>query len=311
VARGSEGRVPVKPAPFDYLAAASTQEAVEALARTDGDARVLAGGQSLVLEMHYRRSRPGLVVDINRVPGLDRLDVDGASLRVGPLVRHRAFESSRAAPGPLGRLLSQTARHIAHPPIRALGTLAGSVAWAHPAAEWCTVATALDAEVELRSTTGTRSVGAADYFHGPHSTARRPDELVTAVRVPLLPDEAGVGFAEHRRTQASFAQVAVVAGLTLRDGEVGGVWLGLANAADTPVRARAAERSLLGTRAGPAAFDRAGRIAADQDADPRPEPHADVEYRRHVVAVLVGRALARAHRDAEAARSGGEQWTSS
>jgi carbon-monoxide dehydrogenase medium subunit len=300
----------VKPAAFDYLAPSTVHEAVDALADTGRQTQVLAGGQSLILEMHYRRSRPDLVVDINRVRDLDHLRVNDGVLHVGALVRHRVFESAQVAPGPLGRLLSLAVVNIAHPPIRALGTMAGSLAYAHPAAEWCTIAVALDADIELHGLSGVRMIGARDYFHGPHQTARRPQELITTVRLPLLGNTTGVGFVEHRRTHASFALIAVVATLTVLDGVIAEARIGLANAADRPVRAYAAERSLIGAEADQPVsdrrlsehhpFGRAGRIAAERDADPRAQPHADVEYQRQVIAILVGRALCQASADRRA-----------
>jgi carbon-monoxide dehydrogenase medium subunit len=303
-ARHENSGEPVKPAAFDYFAPSTVREAVEALADTGRRSQVLAGGQSLMLDLHYRRSRPDLVVDINRVRDLDHLDVNDGALHVGALVRHRVFESPQVAPGPLGRLLSLVVINIAHPPIRALGTMAGSLAYAHPAAEWCTTALALDADIELHGPSGVRVIGARDYFHGPHRTARQPQELITGVRLPLLSDTTGVGFAEQRRTHASFAQIAVVATLTVLDGVIAEARIGLANAADTPVRAHAAEQSLIGAEAdqpvsdhGPPEdhpFDRAGRIAAERDAHPHDQPYADVEYQRQVIAVLVGRALRQA-----------------
>jgi carbon-monoxide dehydrogenase medium subunit len=287
----------VKPPVFDYVAPRSVREAVEALGDPARDAAVIAGGQSLLLEMHLTRRAPGLVVDINRVAGLDGLGVDGDALRVGALVRHAAFEAPHAVPGPLGALLGQAVTNIAHPPIRARGTLVGSLAWAHPASEWCALALALDAGIALRDGDGTRQVAARDYFLGPYRTARRPRELITSVRFPLLGDDTGVGFLEHRRTHFSFATVAVSATLTVRDGVIGETRIGLANAADRPVRARAAERSLLGAEPAGDLFERAGRVAAEQDAAPVAEPYADAGYKRQVVAVLVGRALRRAAAD--------------
>ena len=301
----------MKPAAFDYLAPRTVPEAVDALADTGRRAQVLAGGQSLMLDLHFRRAHPGLLVDINRVRDLGYLDVDDGVLRVGALVRHRVFESPQVAPGPLGRLLALAVVNIAHPPIRALGTMAGSLGYAHPAAEWCTTALTLDAGIELQSRDGVRVVGARDYFHGPHRTARRPQELITAVRLPLLGAGTGVGFAEHRRTHASFAQIAVVATLTAPDGVITEARVGLANAADRPIRAYAAERSLIGAEAdrplpsgerpdGAHPFGRAGRIAAERDADPRAQPYASVDYQRQVIAVLVGRALRQAAADRRA-----------
>lgn len=304
----------MKPAVFDYLVPETVQEAVDALAEAGERARILAGGQSLILEMRYRRCRPDLVVDINRVRGLGHLRVEEDGLQVGALVRHRAFESPEAGWGPLGRLLSLAVVNIAHPPIRALGTMVGSLAWAHPAAEWCAVAVTLDAEIELRGPAGARTVAARDYFHGPHLTECRPEEMITAVRLPLLDDSAGVSFAEQRRTHAGFAQVAVAVTLTVLNGVITQARIGLANVADRPVRAHAAELSLIGAQIGSFLYDpalfglalvgsassgdhpfgRAARIAAEGDADPGARPYADVEYQRQVVAVLVSRALHRA-----------------
>jgi carbon-monoxide dehydrogenase medium subunit len=294
----------VKSAAFDYTAPRTVREALDALGDTRQRAQVLAGGQSLVLEMHLQRSSPDLVVDINRVAELGHMRVNGDTLQVGALVRHSVFESPQAVPGPLGRLFSLAVVNIAHPPIRARGTMVGSLAWAHPASEWCAIAVALDAEVVLQSPGSAREVAARDFFHGPHRTARHPRELITSVRFPLLGDDTGVGFIEHRRTHFCFAQVAVAATLTVRDGVISEAKIGLANCADRPLRARAAEQALIGAEMGPLAaghrlpedhpFTRAGRIAAEQDAAPLAEPYADVEYRRQAIAVLVGRTLCQA-----------------
>ncbi|WP_067135680.1 FAD binding domain-containing protein [Microtetraspora malaysiensis] len=294
----------MKPAAFDYVAPRTVDEALNALGDTRRDVRVLAGGQSLILEMHLQRIRPDLVVDINRVAGLDRLSVNDGTVEIGALVRHGVFESPQAVPGPLGRLFALAAVNIAHPPIRACGTMVGSLAWAHPASEWCAIALALDAAIEVRSTGGAREIAARDYFRGPFQTARARDELITSVRFPLPADGTGVGFMEHRRTHFCFAQVAVAAALSAQDGLISDARIGLVNCADRPIRAHAAEQVLIGREItvpavgnrlpGGHPFARAGRIAADQDAAPLAEPYADPEYRRQVIAVLVGRTLRQA-----------------
>lgn len=281
----------MKPAQFDYVAARSPDDVVAALA--DGTTHVLAGGQSLVLEMNFRSVRPRRLVDINGVAGFGDIALDPAVLRVGPLVRHRAFESD-AVPGPLGVLLRRVAHHIAHPPIRARGTMAGSLAYAHPAAEWPALAAALDAEIELRGPGGSRVVRAGEFFTGPFRTARRPDELLAEVRLPLLPAGTAVGFVEHRRTRASFAQLAALAAVTVADGRVVTASVGLVNAADRPVRATAAEAALIGRALDDDAIADAARAAARDDADPGPQPYADIAYQRHAVAVLTRRALTQA-----------------
>jgi carbon-monoxide dehydrogenase medium subunit len=290
----------VKLPPFDYRAAGSVDEAVSVLAEHGPAAAVLAGGQSLLLELRYRRHRPALLLDIN--PLADRLGLarDGAALRVGALVRHAALERL-TGDDPLSVLLRQVARYVAHPPIRTRGTLAGSLAWAHPAAEWCAAAVALDAAVTLRGRGGERTVAAAAWFRGPLRTARQPDELVTEVRLPLLADGTGVGFAEHRRTAASFALAAAVAAVRVVDGRIASARIGLANAADVPLRAAAAEEALRGAEPTGAALDAAAEAAA-AGADPVAEEHCPVGYRRQVVRVLVRRSLDQAISGADGAQ---------
>lgn len=285
----------MKPAAFDYVAVHTVGEALAALDAPE--AHVLAGGQSLVLEMNFRNLRPGRVVDINPVAEFDALDHANGALHVGPLVRHRTFEEP-VDDGPLGRLLQAVAHHIAHPPIRARGTMVGSLAYAHPAAEWPAVAVALGAELELADAGGRRTISAEDFFLGPFRTARRPGELVFGVRLPTLDPGTGVGFVEHRRTAASFADLAALATLRLRDGQVERVRVGLVNSANRPVRAHEAERVLVGTAPSAHALTAAGHAAAEDDADPREQPYAGVAYQRHAVAVLVRRALEIAVQDA-------------
>ncbi|MEV5544434.1 FAD binding domain-containing protein [Saccharopolyspora shandongensis] len=301
----------MKPAAFDYVVPRTVGDAVEALGDTSRKAQVIAGGQSLILEMHLQRIRPELVVDINRIPELDRMIVEDDELRVGALIRHAAFESAEAVPGPLGTLLARAVVNIAHPPIRSRGTMVGSFAWAHPASEWCAIGVALDATVELIGPDGAREIPAGDYFQGPYRTSRQPQELITAVRLPLLGGNTGVGFIEQRRTHFCFAQVAVAAALTVHDGLISEARIGLVNSADRPVRARAAERSLTGIEIGRAQaggyrladddpFARAGRIAAHEDAAPLAEPYGDVEYKQQAIAVLVARTLREAAADQQA-----------
>ncbi|MFC9078364.1 FAD binding domain-containing protein [Streptomyces sp. NPDC057062] len=309
----------MKPAAFDYVAACTVPEAVDALGNAD-KSQVLAGGQSLLLEMHLERIRPDLVVDINRIPELDDMRVVDDTLRVGALIRHQVFESAQAVPGPLGSLFSLAVVNIAHPPIRSRGTMVGSFGWGHPASEWCGIAMALDAEIQLQGREGARTVAARDYFHGPLKTARRPGELITSVHYPLLADHTGVGFIEHRRTHFCFAQVAVAAVLTVHDGVISEARIGLVNCADRPLRAHAAEQALIGVEIGPPVegyrvpedhpFASAGRIAAEQDAAPVAEPYADLEYRRHAIAVVAARTLCQAandHRSRTGESKGGGQ----
>ena len=282
-------------AAFDYIAASNAEEALSALA--DGETAVLAGGQSIVLDVTNGHARPRRVVDINRVKEFDAYAEAGGLLRVGPLVRHRTFESD-AVSGALGHLLRTVVRHIGHPPIRARGTMVGSLAYAHPAAEWPVVATVLGAHIELAGPGGRRTVTAGEFFTGPFSTVRRPEELLTEVRLPMLPDGTGAGFAEHRPPQAKYAEVAAIAAVTVSGGKVSRAVIGLVNAGPRPVRARAAEQSLIGEPLSDAAITQAAEAAANLDADFRRHPGADRRKRMDAVKVLTRRALSQSREGA-------------
>lgn len=272
----------MRPATVEYVAASDVDEVVDALA--DGSTSVLAGGQSLFLEMATAHPPPRRVVDINPVAGLDVLaEVDGM-LRVGALVRHRAFESD-AVGGALGDLMRLVVCHIGHPPIRARGTMVGSLAFANPAAEWTVLAVTLDAQMVLTGPAGSRTVPAHQFFTGPYSTLRRPDELLTEARLPLLPAGTGTGYAEDRRTTV-YPQAAAMAAITVADGVVSAAAIGLVNAGPCPVRARAAEKVLVGGPLSDAAINAAAEAAAGVDASGSPQPR--------VFRLLVRRAVSQA-----------------
>ena len=302
----------MKSPPFSYRAATSAAEATEVLAEFGTAAAVLAGGQSLLIDLHFRRAHPAVVLDINPagtdLTGTDlagtspagelgQLRVDGSSVQIGALVRHRQLEQDTlgqaAFDDPLARLCALAARHIAHPPVRVRGTFAGSIAWAHPSSEWCALAAAMDAEMILASVAGTRTVPASQWFSGRHRTARRPDELLATVRMPLLGAGTGVGFAEHRRTHASFAMAAALTAVSVTEGRVNWARIGMAGAADVPVRARAAESVLAGQPVSEQLIAETADAAAAA-AEPVPEPHCSPAYRRQALRVMVQRSLRRA-----------------
>ena len=186
----------MKPPPFEYVAPRALDEALSLLAQHGDDAKVLAGGQSLVPLLNFRLTRPAVLVDINRIEGLDRLE-DGA---IGALVRTRRVE--READEPLLRL---AATYVGHPQIRSRGTVCGSVAHADPAAELPCALLALDARVRLRSVRGERELPIGDLLLGPFTTALEPDELLVELEVPARPAGSRVGFAEHARVHGDFA----------------------------------------------------------------------------------------------------------
>jgi len=282
----------MKPPWFTYQRAGTLQEATALLADHGDEAAVLAGGQSLLIELRLRHVRPRLVIDIDRI-GDARLRTHDAAGWIGALVRHRELEAGGPG-GPLGDLFARVGPWVAHPPIRTRGTFGGSVAWGHPCAEWNAVVAGLGGTISLARAGAERTVAAADWYLGPCRTARRPDEIVTGVTLPVLPSGSGVGFAEHRRTSASFALVAAVAAVAVGEqGRITSAHVGLAGAAAVPRRAAAAEAVLLGAEPTPDAVEAAAR-AAGAEADPVPEDHASVEYRRQVVVELVRRALTQA-----------------
>lgn len=276
----------MKPAPFELRMPASVAEAVGELA-AEPEAAVLAGGQSLLVELRYRQRRPPLLVDVSRIGELHGWAADGDRVRFGALTRHTELEHL-PLDEPLGEVFRRIAPYVAHPPIRRRGTLGGSLAWAHPAAEWNAVAVALGATVHLSGPAGDREVAAADWFRGRHATDRRAGELLTAVSFPRPAAGTRIGWAELRRTHGSFAMAAALVTVT-RDagGRITQARVGLANAADVPLRVEEAEQAL---NEGDARAARAAGALAAAAADPADEPHSSAEYRRHAVAVLTERA---------------------
>lgn len=282
----------MKPARFDYHQARSVAEALSILDRCGHEAKVLAGGQSLVPAMNFRLARPAVLVDINRVGELGRLDDEGGALRVGSMVRHAAFEKP-VDDGPLGRLLSMAARHVGHLPIRIRGTFGGSLAHADPAAEWCVIAVLLDAEMEAASAGGARRIPASDFFLTVFTTALEPDELLTGVRLPKPAPSTRVGFQQFSRRAGDFAVAMAAAALDVRGGRVVEARIALGGVSDRPLRAAGAEESLAGGPADGGAFEEAAAAAA-REVDPIGDIHGSAEYRRDLVRVLTRRALEQA-----------------
>jgi carbon-monoxide dehydrogenase medium subunit len=284
----------VKPAPFDYLRPSSLDEALAMLAAHGPAAKPLAGGQSLVPAMNFRLAQPAVLVDLNRVPGLDGIDVVDGRLRLGGMVRHRTLEHDPAvaAHAPLAAAAMPL---VAHAPIRTRGTLGGSLAHADPAAELPAVMLALDAAIEVRSGAGARTIPAADFFLGLFTTALAEGEIVVGVSLPTLPAGAGWAIDEVSRRHGDFALAGVAAVITLGErGRVATAAIALIGAHDRAVRAVEAERALLGHLPAGDALRTAGAAAARRDADPPSDVHASSGFRRHLVDVLVQRVVARA-----------------
>lgn len=284
----------MKPAAFKYIRAGSLDEALAAMAAHGGDAKALAGGQSLVPAMNFRIAQPAVLVDLNRIRALDHLDATAGGLRVGAMTRHRTLERSalvrKAAP-----LVADAMPYVAHAPIRTRGTLGGSLAHADPAAELPAVMLALDARIEVRNQSGERTIAAADFFTGLFATALQPHELVTAVTIPPRPAGEGWAFDEVSRRHGDFALAGVAVVLTCDDrGTVSSARIALLSVHERAVLAETATRTLIGERPTPQAIDAAADAAARRDADPAADIHASSAYRRHLTRVLVRRAVTRA-----------------
>jgi carbon-monoxide dehydrogenase medium subunit len=291
----------MKPCAFEYWRPDSIAGAIDLLTQLGDEAKVLAGGQSLVPMMSLRLARPVALVDIGALPDLSGITVTNGTVEVGGRVRHLDLERT-ALPGPTGRLLRRAASRIGHLPIRVRGTIGGSLAHADPAAEWCLVATALDAELVANGPAGRRVVPAADFFQGYFTTALAHDEILTTVRLPRLDNACQVGFAEFSRRAGDFAIVAAVTVLAVRNGQIQSARVGLAGVADRPVRSSACESILVGAEAAEGAFIEAVEAAA-ATLEPPSDIQATAEDRRDLVRALVLRALrqgqAHAHAHAE------------
>ena len=277
--------------PFDYVAPATVKEALGLLARHREEAKVLAGGQSLVPLLNYRLARPRVLVDINGLP-LDGIRVEGGQLRLGALTRHAMLEESSQI-ARLCPVLSEAAGLIGNVRVRTLGTLGGSLAHADPAAELPMVMLALDARLTLEGPKGRRTVPARDFFTGYLTTVLESDELLMEVDVPVLP---GMGYAveEFARRAGGVAVVAVTALVSLdRRGQVEDARLAFAGMALTPVRLPEAENVLRGHEPTVERLSLAAATAREA-LTPGSDAFVSAAYRKHLAAVLVKRALARA-----------------
>jgi carbon-monoxide dehydrogenase medium subunit len=282
----------MKPAPFDYVAPSSIEEACERLAEAGGGATVLAGGQTLMPLLALRMSQPFILVDINRIAELKGVARTAEGVRVGPTTRQNEVIAD-ATLGQALPLLVTAMRHVGHHQTRNRGTIGGSVALGEPAAENPATAVALGAQVEVRSTRGTRRIAAQDLYLGPYMTSLEPDELVTAIHYPDWPSDTIQVFREVTRRPGDFALVGLVGALTVSGGKIaraGLAWFGMG---PTPIKARQAEQALIGQSLD--GLDVAGVAdLAIADTDPFDDHHATAEYRRTVGRRIFKRTLSEA-----------------
>ncbi len=288
----------MRPCPFEYRRAESVDHALDLLAQHGEEARLLAGGQSLVPMMNLRLARPEVLIDIDRL-GLDEVRVEENRITVGALARHAAVlgnaEVAAAAP-----VIAEAVAEIGHPTIRRRGTAGGSIAHADPTAEWSALLLLLDGEVEARAKAGTRRIGAEDFFDSAFTTALAAGEMIVGLQFRLPQGAWGGAFLEFAERRGDFAIAAVAAVVTWIEGRIGEARIVLAGAETRPVRARAAE-SLLRGETPTAELARAAGAAAVAGLDCLEDLRATAAYRRHLFQVLTEDALGIAARRAGAA----------
>jgi aerobic carbon-monoxide dehydrogenase medium subunit len=272
----------VKPAPFAYAKARSVDHAIELLARPDGEARLLAGGQSLIATLNMRLSAPKLLIDLNGIGGLAGISVKNGMLEIGALTRHAEVERSadiaRHAP-----LIALAMPHIGHAAIRNRGTFGGSVAFADPAAELPACLLALGGDVDIAGPQGKRTVKADDFFKGLFETALGPTDVLTAIRVPAATNDMRVGFAEYARRHGDYAMVGLAASAKANGKGLTDIRLAYFGVGNTPLRAKKAEAALAGGN-----VDDAVKALAS-DLDPPADVQATGPTKKHLAGVLLRR----------------------
>jgi carbon-monoxide dehydrogenase medium subunit len=282
----------VKPARFAYHAPATVEEAVALLTRYGGEAKLLAGGQSLMPLMNFRLARPAALIDLNAITSLAYIREDDGQIRFGAMTRQRAIEFSPVVRRRLPLLAEATAL-VGHLPIRTRGTIGGSIAHADPSAEYPAILTALDGAVVARGPRGERTLRASELFQSYLTTSLGPDEMLVEVRLPAMPDGAGFAFEEFSRRHGDFAIVGIAAMLVGGGERCTSARLVAAGAGPVPTRLRQAEEILESEGFSVAAIEATACRAAEL-VEPDPDIHASAAYRRNLTRVLTGRALRRA-----------------
>ncbi len=287
-----EFATPMKPAPFEYVAPRSLREAVEALARGGGDAKLLAGGQSLVPLLNFRLARPSLLVDLNRIEELAYVRSGTQGTAIGAMTRQAHIERD-AQLVRLQPLLVEAIGWVGHQAIRARGTLGGSLAHADPAAELPAVAVCLEAQLSIIGPGGQRTVAAEDFFLGYLTTLLAPDEVLVETWLPPLRPNTGQAWVEFARRHGDFALAGVAVSLSLEGDQVCHARIALTGVSGKPVRACEAETLLVGASVPERAA--AAAEAARSAIDPETDIHATRAYRTHLAGVLTERAIRLAH----------------
>jgi carbon-monoxide dehydrogenase medium subunit len=280
----------VKPAPFEYLAARTQDDALVLKAEHGGDARFLAGGQSLVPVLNFRLAQPRVLIDINDVAGASGVALAGDTVRIGALTRYRDLQRealiARHCP-----LIAEALPHIAHPQIRNRGTIGGNLCHADPASELPAIMLALGARLRLCAVGGERTLASQDFFNGALSTALKDDEMLVEIILPVTKPRTGTSFLEVARRRGDFAMMGIAASITVDErGTCQAARLAYCGAGDGPVLGSRASAALIGCTLNEQDIEEAARLAM-QEVDPSGSVHASAEYQRHLSGVLTKRAL--------------------
>ncbi|HMJ38068.1 MAG TPA: xanthine dehydrogenase family protein subunit M [Verrucomicrobiae bacterium] len=277
------------PAAFDYSAPSSLAEALSILKERGDDAKVMAGGQSLIPLLKLRFSQPALVVDIGRLPGLAEIKRDDGHVRIGALVRHVDVERSKEL-AKLLPLMVEAVHWIADPLVRNRGTVVGSVCHADPSGDWGSIMLALNAELVAQSSSGERVIPLDGFFQGPFTTSLRPDEVATAIRIPLPTGHAGGSYHKLERKVGDFATVAVSVQVELDGRKAKSAGIGLTSVGATNIKAKEAEKALIGHELSDNVIAEAARLAAAA-AEPKDDIRGTAAYKKDMVRVFVQRGL--------------------
>jgi carbon-monoxide dehydrogenase medium subunit len=276
--------------PFEYACPTALSEAVALLAARNGDAKVLAGGQSLVPMLAFRLAAPALLVDLRKVPDLRKIDISPEGVTLGAMVRWCDILAATRLRG-AHPLLVAAVDHVAHYQIRNRGTIGGSIAHADPAAELPGIVLACEAEIATVGTAGARVIAAADFFIGPLMTVLEPDEIIVEIRFPAWPAERRWGFQEFARRRGDFAMAAAAVWYDQdADGKARNAHVGAIGVGDRPQRLFAVEAVLNGRVIDETTIAQA-EAAASAAVDPQTDIHAGADYRRALVGTMVERAL--------------------
>ena len=288
----------MKPAPFEYHVPESVEQALSLLRQYGSEAKLLAGGQSLVPAMNFRVVQPSVLIDLNRIAELSYVREEGSVLRLGAMRRERQLEFDPVV-AKWSPLLVEAMPHVAHPQIRNRGTLGGSLAHADPAAELPVIMLALGARLKARSASGERWIDVQNFFSGMFSTDLAPEEVLVEIELPSSPPRTGWSFLEVAPRAGDYASMGVAALLTLdENGVCRRARLVYLNAGDGPVQAREAAQVLEGVVLNDALIEFAAALASGKEIDPFGNIHASPEYQRHLANVLTRKALKTAQKRA-------------